>query len=102
MTTYCKFCEEEITFSDDYTSESGKKIPLDADTDEPHRCKAWEEAHRRYKNCFKGCGGEIYFDQDSRTDSGKWIPVDKYTNEPHDRKGGDCKPQADKQEDDAD
>jgi hypothetical protein len=34
---YCKYCDEEIVFDDDYVSEySGKKIPLDAETYEPH------------------------------------------------------------------
>jgi hypothetical protein len=39
MTLYCNLCEEPITFSDEYVSETtGKKIPLEPDTDEPHKC----------------------------------------------------------------
>jgi hypothetical protein len=33
---YCRYCNEEIAFDDDYVSEySGKKIPLDPETHEP-------------------------------------------------------------------
>jgi hypothetical protein len=41
---YCKYCDEEIVFDDDYISEySGKKIPLDAETYEPHICPERED-----------------------------------------------------------
>ena len=40
---YCRYCDEEITFDDDHVSEySGKKIPLDVDTMEPHDCQEKE------------------------------------------------------------
>ena len=36
---YCRLCNAEITFSDEYVSErTGKKIPLDLETEEPHDC----------------------------------------------------------------
>jgi hypothetical protein len=39
---YCKYCDEEIEFDDDYVSEySGKK--LDPETYEPHMCPEKEE-----------------------------------------------------------
>jgi hypothetical protein len=41
---YCRYCDEEIVFDDDYVSEySGKKIPLDAETYEPHICPEKED-----------------------------------------------------------
>src|ERR1051326_5248811 len=100
MTLYCKQCEEPIKFSDEYVSErTGKKIPLDLDTDEPHDCPVRRDQpqtqlqgqeqtqqmqqQRRYLQCNKGCGEEIYFDQNKRTESGKWIPLDKQTGLPH-------------------
>ena len=91
MTLYCNLCDEPITFSDEYVSETtGKKIPLDPDTDEPHDCPVWrsEQEYRRkysrkYYECRKRCGGYIYFDQYERSESGKWIPMDKDTEEPH-------------------
>ncbi|MFL6425104.1 MAG: hypothetical protein ACJ71R_16140 [Nitrososphaeraceae archaeon] len=41
---YCRYCDEEIVFDDDYVSEySGKKIPLDTETYEPHICREKED-----------------------------------------------------------
>ncbi|MGH9877426.1 MAG: hypothetical protein ACRD5H_07290 [Nitrososphaerales archaeon] len=34
----CKFCGDDIYFDDDHISDSGKKIPLDHVTGEPHDC----------------------------------------------------------------
>jgi uncharacterized protein YlaI len=94
MTLYCSLCDEPIKFDDDYISEkTGKKIPLDADTDEPHDCSVWRwqqeqmrQTKRRYYQCRKDCGQFIYFDESQRTESGKWIPLDKETGEPHARR----------------
>lgn len=97
MTLYCNLCDEPIKFSDEYVSErTGRKIPLDTDTDEPHDCLVWRseqeeryKSRRRYYECRKGCGGYIYFDRDNEygvSESGKSIPLDKETQEPHDCK----------------
>jgi hypothetical protein len=84
MAIYCKLCERKITFDDEYVSEkTGKKIPLDPETAEPHECPVWKLNNRKYHDCRKGCGSKIYFDEDQRTESGKWIPIDKETDEPH-------------------
>jgi hypothetical protein len=72
---YCKQCDEPIKFDDEHTSErTGKKIPLDIDTDEPHDCSVWRsqqeqmrQTQRRYYRCRKGCGQFIYFDENERT-----------------------------------
>ena len=80
MTTlYCNLCDEPIKFDDEHVSErTGKKIPLDLDTDEPHECEVWrwqqEERHksqRKYYSCSKGCDQEIYFDANNKSQSGK-------------------------------
>jgi hypothetical protein len=91
MTLYCNLCDEAIRFDGDHISErTGKKIPLDLDTDEPHDCPAWRSqqeqrrrTQRRYYSCRKGCGQFIYFDANNKSQNGKWIPFDKETNEPH-------------------
>jgi hypothetical protein len=84
MTTYCRYCDDEITFSEDYVSErTGKKIPLDVDTEEPHDCPIRRAHHRKFYDCNRGCGFQIYFDKMYLTESGKWIPVDKQTGLPH-------------------
>jgi hypothetical protein len=91
MTLHCKLCDEPIKFDDDHTSErTGKKIPLDIDTDQPHYCIVWRsqqeqrrQTHRRYYICRKGCGRFIYFDENERTESGKWFPLEKETGLPH-------------------
>ena len=84
MTVYCRWCDSEISFNDEHVSErTGKKIPLDVETDEPHNCRIWKLHHRRYYQCGKGCGREIFFDEDRRSASGKCIPIDKDTDEPH-------------------
>lgn len=93
-TLYCNLCEEPITFNDNHVSEkTGKKIPLDFDTYEPHNCIAWQQRQqelrknqRRYLLCKKGCGQHIYFDKDNEygmSETGKWVPLDKYTEQPH-------------------
>ena len=65
---------------------TGKKIPLDVDTQEPHDCpgrrdqqqlqgrpQTRQQTQRRYHQCSKGCGREIYFDANhSKSQSGKW------------------------------
>jgi len=88
MTIYCKFCEQKISFDNQHVSErTGKKIPLDADTEEPHKCALRKLKHRKYFECKKGCGSQIFFDEDRRTENGKWIPIDKDTDEPHQCEG---------------
>jgi hypothetical protein len=38
----CKFCSEPITFDDKRISHrTGKKIPLDVETNETHDCYVW-------------------------------------------------------------
>lgn len=92
MTPYltCNSCDEPITFDNDHISErTGKKIPLDVDTLEPHDCNVWRweqeelrKSHKRYYECRKGCGGLIYFDANNDyglSETGKWIPLSKAT-----------------------
>jgi hypothetical protein len=39
MSLLCRLCGEPIKFDDKHISErTGKKIPLDVDTEEPHDC----------------------------------------------------------------
>jgi hypothetical protein len=68
--TNCKYCDEEITFSEDHISESGKKIPLDFDSEEPHQCMARVSSI----SCIK-CGDEIQFSRNRLSKSGKKIPL---------------------------
>ena len=35
----CNNCNQDIYFDSDKKSPSGKAIPLDVDTDQPHECK---------------------------------------------------------------
>jgi hypothetical protein len=98
----CRQCGQPITFDNKHISQrTGKKIPLDPDTNEPHDCPVRRDqpqqqlkqglpqqlqTQRRYLQCNKGCGQEIYFDANDvngRTESGKWIPLDRQTGEPH-------------------
>jgi predicted nucleic acid-binding Zn ribbon protein len=101
--SFCYLCGKPIKFDNEYISErTGKKIPLDAETNEPHNCRVrrsqqeqqqserqqppaqqQEKQQMRYHQCNKGCGQEIYFDANSKTESGKWIPLDKETGQPH-------------------
>jgi hypothetical protein len=97
----CKLCQKPIKFDDKHISQrTGKKIPLDPSTNEPHDCpvrrdqpqqsqpqqglpQQQQSQQRRYLQCNKGCGQEIYFDASNKTESGKWIPLDKDTGQPH-------------------
>jgi hypothetical protein len=91
----CRQCGQPITFHNKHISQrTGKKIPLDVETHEPHDCPARRDQQqqseqspqpqqRRYYECRKGCGQEIYFDTNIKSQSGKWIPLDKETGKPH-------------------
>ena len=89
----CRLCNQPITFDNKHISQkTGKKIPLDPDTNEPHDCpvrrdqpqqQQSQQMQRRYHQCNKGCGNEIYFDANNKTQSGKFIPLDKDTGLPH-------------------
>jgi transcription initiation factor TFIID subunit TAF12 len=105
--SFCYLCGKPIKFDYEYINErTGKKIPLDAETNEPHNCpvrrsqreqqqsqppqlqqqqqpsQQQEYRERRYHQCNKGCGREIYFDANNKSQSGKYIPLDKDTG-PH-------------------
>jgi hypothetical protein len=77
--SFCYLCGKPIKFDYEYINESiGKKIPLDAETNEPHNCpvrslqqeqqqsqppqlqqqplQQQEHQERRYHQCNKGCG----------------------------------------------
>jgi hypothetical protein len=85
----CRQCNQPITFYNKHISQrTGKKIPLDPNTNEPHDCPARREEQqaqlptqsqqpRRYLQCNKGCGQEIYFDSNSKSQSGKFELKDK-------------------------
>jgi hypothetical protein len=92
----CRQCNQPITFDNKHISQrTGKKIPLDPGTNEPHDCpvrrdqpqtqqgEQQSQQQRRYLQCNKGCGSEIYFDANSKSQSGKYIPLDKQTGLPH-------------------
>jgi len=97
----CRLCGNPIKFDDKWVSErTGKKIPLDPGTNEPHDCPVrrdhlkqqgqqsyqqtqQSQQQRRYLQCNKGCGQEIYFDVNSKSQSGKFIPLSKETGSPH-------------------
>jgi predicted nucleic acid-binding Zn ribbon protein len=102
--SFCYLCGKPIEFDNEYINErTGKKIPLDAETNEPHNCpvrrsqqeqqqsqpqrqqplQQQEHQERRYHQCSKGCGQEIYFDANTKSQSGKFIPLDKETGLPH-------------------
>jgi hypothetical protein len=90
----CRQCGQPIIFDDKHVSQrTGKKIPLDPGTNEPHDCpvrrdqlqqqQQGQSQQRRYLQCNKGCGHEIYFDANNKSQSGKWVPLDKDTGLPH-------------------
>ena len=90
----CRQCGQLITFDNKHISQrTGKKIPLDPDTNEPHDCpvrrdqqqqqQEQQQTQRRYLQCNKGCGHEIYFDANNKSQSGKFIPLDKDSGQPH-------------------
>ena len=92
----CKLCGQPITFDNKHISQrTGKKIPLDVETNEPHDCPVRRDQPQqqqgqqqttqqiRYHQCNKGCGQEIYFDANNKSQSGKYIPLSKDTGLPH-------------------
>jgi hypothetical protein len=91
----CRQCGQPITFDNKHISQrTGKKIPLDVETNEPHDCPVHnsqqqgqqsqqQQIQRRYYQCNKGRGQEIYFDANNKSQSSKWIPLSKDTGQPH-------------------
>ena len=94
----CRQCNQPITFDNKHISQkTGKKIPLDPGTNEPHDCpvrrdqqggtvsvpEQQQQIQKRYYQCRKGCGQKIYFDAINKSESGKFIPLDKDTGFPH-------------------
>ena len=84
----CQYCDAELTFDSEYVSErTGKKIPLDLDTGEPHDCPE-NPYHSNYRSnrvleCWT-CNEEITFsDNMVSKKSGKKIPLDSRTMRPH-------------------
>ena len=84
MAPECWNCGEEITFSDEWISErTGKKIPLDPDTEEPHDCIAYSsDPDYRYVECYN-CGEDIFFDNEHISKNGKKIPLSRQSKKPH-------------------
>jgi hypothetical protein len=91
----CRQCNQPITFDNKHISQrTGKKIPLNVETNERHDCTvrrdhpqqghhSFQQQERLYHQCNKGCGQEIYFEANSKSQSGKYIPIDKATGLPH-------------------
>jgi len=86
----CRQCGQPITFDNKHISQrTGKKIPLDPGTNEPHDCpvrrdqpqqqqqgqsqQSYQQQQTRYHQCNKGCGQEIYFDANKYQDSERQI-----------------------------
>ena len=74
----CRQCGQSIKFDDKHVSlKTGKKIPLDVESNEPHDCPmrnqqqqpqlVQQPQQRRYHQCNKGCGQEIYFDPNNKS-----------------------------------
>ena len=68
--------------NDILSERTGKKIPLDEGSDEPHRCAEYEAQNRRYYPC-RECNAPIYFDDSHISKNGKHIPLSKSTGGPH-------------------
>jgi hypothetical protein len=80
MVIYCRNCDEEITFDNYHRSESGKNIPLDVDSNEPHSCSDYSGSIYCHL-----CNAEITFDDEHISEkTGKNIPIDIDTGDPHD------------------
>jgi hypothetical protein len=84
MVSYCRSCNQEITFDDFHVSKrTGKKKPLNPYTGQLHDCPVWRQQHIRHYDCRKGCGAKIFFDDRQKSKNGIPIPIDKRTGFPH-------------------
>jgi hypothetical protein len=78
----CLKCNDPIIFDPSWVSErSGKKIPLDEYTHEPHKCPK-SDFVSRVLEC-RHCEAEITFDDEHISKNGKKIPLDPGTMEAH-------------------
>jgi hypothetical protein len=83
----CFKCNQEIKFSDYHVSErTGKKIPLDAFSEQPHKCIDSEFISQVLK-CTH-CDSEITFSDEQKSKTGKKIPLDAGNMLPHRCKEG--------------
>src|SRR5829696_102745 len=78
-TINCNQCGEEIEFSDNHVTRTGKKIPLDRGTFDPHDCPEKEP----YVMECRECGLDITFSDNHVSKSGKKIPIDPDTGQSH-------------------
>jgi hypothetical protein len=80
--TSCFKCNDPIIFDESWVSErSGKKIPLDEYTHEPHKCAAYNFTSQVLQCQY--CEQEIAFDNEHVSRNGKRIPLNPETMEPH-------------------
>jgi hypothetical protein len=78
----CFKCNDPIIFSDSWISEkSGRKIPLDESTHEPHKCAAADFISQAIECQY--CNEEIIFSNEHISQRGKKIPLNPETMQPH-------------------
>jgi hypothetical protein len=106
QTIHCRLCNAEIIFDGIQRSQrTGKQIPLDPTTKQPHNCPNYQKQttladtntttaaattitattssnEPRYVKC-KMCNNDIYFEEGRKSDSGKLIPIARLTNKRH-------------------
>jgi hypothetical protein len=83
----CQKCNDPIVFSDPWVSErSGKKIPLDESTHEPHKCPNSTFVNQVLE--CKYCYHKISFSDQVISPRGKKIPLNAGTLQKHECKEG--------------
>lgn len=72
----CRQCGDLIEWRHNHRSITGKYIPIDYVSGEPHRCESNDVP------CLT-CGEPITFDSDFTSDSGKMIPLEPENGDHH-------------------
>lgn len=87
MTPYsfrCKDCDEELYLDYNVTSPSGKRIPLEMDSQSPHNCSMREQfVYESPPFLCEACGQSLYVTDRALSKYGKRIPLNLANDQPH-------------------
>jgi hypothetical protein len=79
----CNDCGARLYLSYDRVSPSGKRIPLEVQTREPHNCPQREFTYESDPFPCKDCGVEIYVTDERLSKNSKRIPINEANDESH-------------------
>ena len=85
MVFNCRSCGADLYLDDHVVSKSGKRIPLEEETGQPHNCPEREQSDYRSQpfECNK-CGISLFVSSTHKSKNNKFIPLEYPQGHPHD------------------